>query len=135
MEASTIELHYKHGLPITVDKDAIISIVIPPCEHRRSSSTSSGNSNYRFYNNKYSITYYVWPKLKQEHRNHTLKRSIYDIHQYIPSTYTNYALFSTIEEHESINNFYKKNNKDTSSTSQVHVHKKRLPEEEDDVTV
>jgi hypothetical protein len=91
MENTHINYHIKQGLPKTVDKNAVISMVYPK----------------DFMHKK--LHYYVFEKLKD--KESIYRKSDYDITQYMHNAPSGFSLWMTIDEMKCVDNFKKTKSK------------------------
>jgi hypothetical protein len=92
IESTHINYHYKNGLPKSVDKNAVISIFYPKeFMHKR-------------------LHFHEFEKLANKNNN-WLKKSDYDITQYVKNAPAGFSLWMTLDEIKHVDNYKKSKSK------------------------
>ncbi len=106
IESTHIDNHFLNGLPKSIDRNAVISIIYPK----------------DFMNKK--LHFHEFEKLNGENKTHVLKKSDYDITQYIHNASHGFSLWMTIDETKCVEK-YKKTKTKTKTKNEVKTAKPR----------
>jgi hypothetical protein len=91
IESTHIDNHFNNGLPKSVDRNAVISMIYPN----------------EFMNKK--LHFHEFEKLNGENKSNILKRSDYDVTQYIHNAPSGFSLWMTLDEIKCVENYKMKN--------------------------